>query len=91
MGAGTAHRKAGQPTLDDIRAAANDVAAPTLEQIRAWPAVVTVERACQALGFSRSHGYMLIKLGQFPARVIEAGGRRVVVTASLLTLLSAAA
>ena len=72
------------PTRDDIRA-------PTLDDIRKWPAVVDVPRACTAYQLSRSYGYELIKSGQFPAKVIEAGGRKLVVTASIIAALSASA
>lgn len=64
-------------------------APPTLDEIKTWPAVVNVERASRALGFSKSHGFNLIRDGRFPARVIEAGGRKVVVTASIIAALSA--
>ena len=67
-----------------------DAAGPTLEEIRRWPAAVTVPRAAIALGISRSHGYDLLQRGQFPAKTIQAGSRHVVITADLVRLLSAA-
>ena len=61
--------------------------APTLEEIRAWPATHPVPRSCEALGISQSWGYELIKAGDFPCRVITIRSRSRVVTASLLKLL----
>jgi hypothetical protein len=62
---------------------------PTLDEIRAWPAAVSVPRASSAYGFSRSHGFELVRRGQFPAKVIKAGGRWCVVTADIVRQLSA--
>lgn len=61
---------------------------PTLADIRGWPATVDVPTAALALGLSRSHAYALARAGQFPAKVLIAGGRMRVITASLLALLS---
>lgn len=61
---------------------------PTLAEICQWPATVDVEMACKALGISKSHGYELIKRGEYPARVIHVGSRRRVVTAALIALLT---
>lgn len=66
-------------------------AAPTLEEIRAWPATVDVPRGADALGVSRSHAYELAKRGEFPARTIQVGGRIRVITASLIRLLEGGA
>ncbi len=62
---------------------------PTLEEITRWPAAVSVSRAAAALGISRSHAYELAQDGSLPVKTIRAGGRWVVVTASLVRLLSA--
>lgn len=62
--------------------------APTLAEIRGWPATVDVPAAGLALGLSRSHAYALARAGQFPAKVLIAGGRTRVITASLLALLA---
>ena len=62
---------------------------PTLEQIRCWPAAISIPRACTAFGMSRSHGYELAQRGEFPARLIRAGSRWVVITADLIRVLSA--
>ena len=60
----------------------------TVEHIKAhWPPAVSVEMACRAIGISKSHGYELIKTNRFPCRVIQAGTRSRVVTASLVALL----
>lgn len=64
-------------------------AQPTLDQIRQWPASVSVGRASTAYGISRSHGYELAGRGEFPARVIRCGTRLVVVTADIVRQLSA--
>lgn len=61
---------------------------PTLEQIRRWPATVDIPTAGWAFGVSRSHAYELVARGEFPARVIRLGGRRCVVTASIVRKLS---
>jgi len=57
---------------------------PTLDEIRQWPAAVSIAQASKAFGFSRSHGFELAHRGEFPARVIKAGGRYVVVTADVI-------
>lgn len=64
-------------------------ARPTLAEIRSWPAAVSVATASTAFGFSRSHGFDLVRRGEFPARVIKAGGRYVAVTADIIRQLSA--
>jgi hypothetical protein len=65
------------------------VTAPTLAEIQAWPATVSLADACAALGFSRSWGYELVARGEFPCRVLTVGSRRHrVITAGLLHLLS---
>lgn len=61
--------------------------APTLAEIRAWPATVDVAAAARALGISRSHAYALVERGQFPATVLPVGQRFRVVTASLIAIL----
>jgi predicted DNA-binding transcriptional regulator AlpA len=64
---------------------------PTLDEVRGWPATVSVPTACSALGVSRSCGYDAARRGQFPVRVIRVGGRYRVVTASLLEVLGGGA
>lgn len=62
--------------------------APTLDEIRRWPATVDIPKANTALGLSRAHGYALAQRGEYPARVLKVGGRYRVVTASIVRLLS---
>jgi hypothetical protein len=62
--------------------------APTLDEIRHWPATVDIAMANTALGLSRAHGYALAKRGEYPARILKLGGRYRVVTASIIRLLS---
>lgn len=66
------------------------MAAPTLAEIRKWPAVVPVPQAAPAIGCSRSQLYELIKRGEAPVKTLSFGRRHVVVTASLIALLEAA-
>ena len=62
--------------------------APTLAEIRQWPATVDIPMANTALGLSRAHGYALAQRGEYPARILKLGGRYRVVTASIIRLLS---
>ncbi|MFE1266046.1 helix-turn-helix transcriptional regulator [Streptomyces sp. NPDC058758] len=61
----------------------------TLDEIRQWPATVSVAKAAAALGCSRSHLYAQIKRGDCPIRTLSFGSRVVVVNASLVALLEA--
>ena len=62
--------------------------APTLDEIRGWPATVSITRAASALGCSKSHLYELVRRGDCPVRTLRLGtGRAVVLTASLVRLL----
>lgn len=72
-----------------LRVAQAVTRAPTLDEVRQWPATVDVSLACRALGVSRSHGYDLLARGEFPAKVLPVGNRHRVVTASLIRLLEA--
>jgi predicted DNA-binding transcriptional regulator AlpA len=65
--------------------------APTLDDIRGWPATVHVPKASTAFGFSRSYGYELAARGEFPARLIKRGRVTRVVTASIIEALEASA
>ena len=67
--------------------AAPKLAAPTLAEVRRWPAVVPITQAAPAIGCSRSQLYELIKRGQAPVKTLSYGRRHVVVTASLIALL----
>jgi predicted DNA-binding transcriptional regulator AlpA len=64
--------------------------APTLAQIKKWPAVVSIPQAATAIGCSRSQLYELVKRGEAPVRTIPYGRRHVVITASLVALLEGA-
>lgn len=63
---------------------------PTLAEIRAWPATVSVPQAATALGVSKSYLHELIKRGASPVKVLPLEGRHRVITASLVQLLEAA-
>lgn len=65
------------------------VDAPTLDEIRRWPASVDVPVAATAFGISRSHAYELVARDAFPAKVIHVGSRYRVITASIIQALSA--
>ncbi|WP_435272194.1 DNA-binding protein [Streptomyces parvulus] len=65
------------------------MSAPTLDEIRSWPATVDVPLAASALGIGKSKLYDLIQRGEAPIRVLDFGAKRVV-TASLIRLLEAA-
>jgi hypothetical protein len=60
---------------------------PTLDEIRGWPATVTVPEAARAMGISKSHLHALIKRGESPVRVLPVRGNNRVITASLIRLL----
>ncbi|MFJ5222786.1 helix-turn-helix transcriptional regulator [Streptomyces sp. NPDC088400] len=62
--------------------------APTLAEIKTWPATISVTRCALALGCSKSNLYDRMKRGQMPVRTVRLGpGRTVVITASLVRLL----
>jgi hypothetical protein len=64
--------------------------APTLTEIRKWPAVVSVPKAATAIGCSKSYLHELIKSGEAPVKTLTYGRRHVVITASILALLEGA-
>lgn len=61
---------------------------PTLDDVRGWPATVSVTKAASALGCSRAQLYRQINLGTAPVRALMWGRSRVVITADLVRLLS---
>ncbi|MGN5380988.1 helix-turn-helix domain-containing protein [Streptomyces lasalocidi] len=63
---------------------------PTLDEIRSWPATVSVAKAATALGVSKSHLHELIRRGEAPVKLVPLGGRHRVITASLVRLLEGA-
>ncbi len=60
---------------------------PTLDQVRRWPATVTVAEAALALGVSRSALYEALARGDRPVQVITVGSRLKVLTHSLVATL----
>ena len=62
--------------------------APTLDEVKAWPATVDVTTAARALGIAPSTAYEWIRIGEFPVQVISRRGRHRVITAGLVRLLS---
>lgn len=63
--------------------------APTLDEIRAWPATVNLPTGAKALGISRSNAYELLARHEFPIKTLRVGGRWRVITADLVRVLSA--
>lgn len=61
---------------------------PTLEEIRAWPATVSVPQAAPALGCSSSQLFTLLRRGECPVKTLSYGRRHVVITADLIRVLS---
>jgi hypothetical protein len=61
--------------------------APTLAEIKEWPATCSVVSAGAALGLGRNHTYELIKLGEFPLRILQIGKRYRCITSQLVALL----
>ncbi|GAA4199704.1 DNA methyltransferase [Microbispora amethystogenes] len=60
----------------------------TIEEVRALPAVVPLLTAARALGLSRNTAYRLVKRGEFPCRVVQAGDTYRVPTIEVLRILS---
>lgn len=63
---------------------------PTLDEVRSWPATVTVPEAARAMGISKTHLHALIKRGESPVKTLPLGSRHRVVTAALVRLLEGA-
>ena len=63
--------------------------APTLAEIRAWPATVSIPAAAPALGISQSYLYELAARNEAPCRVLKLGTRSRVVVSDLVRLLEA--
>ncbi|MEV7012676.1 helix-turn-helix domain-containing protein [Streptosporangium sp. NPDC051022] len=62
----------------------------TIAEVQALPAVVPLLTAARALGLSRNSAYRLVKAGEFPCRVIQAGGTYRVPTSEILRILGLA-
>ncbi|MGA4540904.1 hypothetical protein ACPA54_12995 [Uniformispora flossi] len=60
------------------------------EELRSLPTVVKLDVANRAFGLSRSKGYELAKLDDYPCRVLRVGRAYRVVTADMVRILSAA-
>ena len=60
---------------------------PTLNEVRKWPATVSVTKAATALGISKTYLHQLIKRGESPVKVLPVNGRHRVITAALVRLL----
>lgn len=60
---------------------------PTLDEVRAWPPLVSLTRAGSALGIPVTSAYRLYARGEFPVPVVKVGGRLRVRTADLLPFL----
>jgi hypothetical protein len=63
---------------------------PTLDEVRTWPATVSVPKAATALGISKTYLHDLIKRGESPVKVVPLAGRNRVITAALVRLLEGA-
>jgi Helix-turn-helix domain len=60
---------------------------PTLDEIKSWPATISLTQAAAALGMSRAQVYGLAQRNELPCVTIAVGRTRRVVTASLIRLL----
>ncbi|MEV6833569.1 DNA-binding protein [Streptomyces sp. NPDC051133] len=63
---------------------------PTLDEIRSWPATVSVPMAATAMGISKTYLHDLIKRGESPVQTLPLDGRHRVITAALVRLLEGA-
>lgn len=63
----------------------------TAAEVLGLPAVVDIQTAARALGFSRTTAYALARAGEFPCRVFKIGDHYRVPTADLLRILGLAA
>lgn len=61
---------------------------PTLEEVRrSWAPTVSLATAATVFGISRATAYNLYNQGSFPAQVVQVGGRRHVLTSSIIRVL----
>lgn len=72
---------------DNATPSARGVKVPTLDEVRTWPATVSLAQGGRPFGISRSNAYDLIKRGEFPARVLRVGGTYRVITSSIVNVL----
>ncbi|MEU8866913.1 helix-turn-helix transcriptional regulator [Streptomyces umbrinus] len=61
----------------------------TLDEVRAWPALVSLTQAARALNISRTTAFTLAARGQFPVPLERALGQQRVRTADLIRYLEA--
>ncbi|MFF0094181.1 helix-turn-helix transcriptional regulator [Streptomyces canus] len=61
----------------------------TLDEVRTWPALVTLAQAARALGIGRTTAFTLAARGEFPVPVLRVVGRQKVRTADLIRYLEA--
>ncbi|WP_405581483.1 helix-turn-helix transcriptional regulator [Streptomyces sp. NBC_01092] len=61
----------------------------TLDEVRAWPALVSLAQAARALGIGTTTAYRLHRRAEFPVPVLRVAGRRRVRTADLIRYLEA--
>ncbi|MER8030763.1 DNA-binding protein [Streptomyces bauhiniae] len=59
----------------------------TLDEVRTWPATVSVRKAAPALGISKSALYQLVRAGRPPVKILALNSSTRVVTASLIRVL----
>lgn len=57
---------------------------PTLEELRAMPALLGIDEAAAALRMSRNSAYRLVKCGEFPVPVMRLGLKYKVRTSDLV-------
>ncbi|WP_030674867.1 hypothetical protein [Streptomyces cellulosae] len=61
----------------------------TLDEVRAWPALVPLSQAARALGISRTTAFTRAARGEFPVTVLRILGGQKVRTADLIRFLEA--
>ncbi|MFI8529050.1 helix-turn-helix transcriptional regulator [Streptomyces aquilus] len=61
----------------------------TLDEVRTWPALVSLAQAARALGIGTTTAYDWHRRGEFPVPVLKVGGRQKVRTADLVRYLEA--
>lgn len=59
------------------------------DEIRQWPAAVSLVKAADVFGIGRTAAYELARDGTFPARVVRVGRRYRVATEDILAVLGA--
>uniref|UniRef100_A0AAU1ZUT6 Helix-turn-helix domain-containing protein n=1 Tax=Streptomyces sp. NBC_00093 TaxID=2975649 RepID=A0AAU1ZUT6_9ACTN len=61
----------------------------TLDEVRTWPALISLPQAARALNISRTTAFALGAQGRFPVPVVRALGQQRVRTADLVRYLEA--